>query len=343
MYFERLLVGNVRYLGNSAHDFAIGPGHLRRWNLFPAGSSSSALLRALALAGLGQRQLERLAQRSPLSLAERVDQPVHLEFVQVRHALQEREATSPVRRHLGWWGGEGGQFSALPKSAMRQRDPAARAGRPDLGRSNVGRLLLGYATWRTAEGLEYAGQPGVEPTRLPGDHFGEPAMYPALLADEINLDSPQEQKEMMLRAVKALRTAGVASETTLLLGVAPDTTTGRRRTSDDAEALCNSRSGRIHLFPVSPSADVVAFRNFQARGGFLVTACKNAGRVYHVEIQSRRDNPCRVMNPWPGKPVIVHEAGRMEHVPIQVDKSNGECVVFATRAGHTYSLEQTGG
>jgi len=144
MYFERLLVGNVRYLGNSAHDFAIGPGRLRRWNLFPAGSSSSALLRALALAGLGQRQLEKLAQRSPLSLAERADQPLHLEFVQVRHAPQERGATSPVRRQLGWLGGEGGQFSALPKSAMRQRNPAAQAGRPDLGRSNVGRLLLGY-------------------------------------------------------------------------------------------------------------------------------------------------------------------------------------------------------
>ena len=37
MYFERLLAGNVRYLGNDAHDFAIGPGRLRRWNLFPAG------------------------------------------------------------------------------------------------------------------------------------------------------------------------------------------------------------------------------------------------------------------------------------------------------------------
>jgi hypothetical protein len=207
----------------------------------------------------------------------------------------------------------------------------------------VAAQLVPYATWKTAEGLEYAGQPGVEPRRLPEDHFGEPAMYPALLADEINLDSPQEQKDMMLRTVKALRTAGVASETTLLLGVAPDATTGRRRTSDDVEALCNSRSGRIHLFPVSPSADVVAFRNFQARGGFLISACKNAGGVYHVEIQSRRDSPCQVMNPWPGKPVVVHEADRTEPAPIQVDKSNGECVVFATRAGHTYSLEQTGG
>src|ERR1017187_10120402 len=90
MYFERLLVGNVRYLGNSAHDFTIGPGRLRRWNLIPSGSSSSALLRALALADLGQRQLEKLAQQSPLDLAERSDQPVHIEFVQLLHAPQER-------------------------------------------------------------------------------------------------------------------------------------------------------------------------------------------------------------------------------------------------------------
>jgi len=124
--------------------------------------------------------------------------------------------------------------------------------------------------------------------------------------------------------IKTSLAASVASETTLLLGVAPDATTGRRRTSDDSEALCNSRSGRIQLFPVTPSADEVAFRNFQARGGFLVSACKNAGGVYHFEIQSRRDKPCQVMNPWPGKPVVVHEADRSEPVPIQVDKSNGE-------------------
>ena len=77
MYFERLLVGNVRYLGNSAHDFTTGPGRLRRWKLLPSGRSSTALLRSLALAGLGQRQLERLAQRSPPYLAERADHPRH--------------------------------------------------------------------------------------------------------------------------------------------------------------------------------------------------------------------------------------------------------------------------
>ena len=62
-----------------------------------------------------------------------------------------------------------------------------------------------YPTWDKPEGLIFAGMPGVEPRHLPGDHFGEAAAYPTILADEINLDSPKEQKDMMLRTVRALR------------------------------------------------------------------------------------------------------------------------------------------
>ena len=119
----------------------------------------------------------------------------------------------------------------------------------------------------------------------------------------------------------------------------PEDTANRRQRSDDEEKLLNSRSGRIHLFPVVPQAEEVAFRNFQARGGFLVSACKNAAGVYHVEIQARRDIPCRLMNPWPGKPAMVHEVGKPEPVPFQLDKSNGECLVFSALAGHSYSVE----
>ena len=86
----------------------------------------------------------------------------------------------------------------------------------------VAAQIVPYATWNTPDGPEYAGQPGLQPARLPDDHFGEPSMYPALLADEINLDSPKEQREMMLRTVHALRTAGTAAETALLLGAKPD-------------------------------------------------------------------------------------------------------------------------
>lgn len=198
--------------------------------------------------------------------------------------------------------------------------------------------ILPNPTWPTPNGLEFAEQPGLEPQRLPGDHFGEPATYPALLADEINLDSPREQKDMMLRTMQTLQGASTHSETLILLGESPDQAQTRRRSNTtDAETLLNSRSGRIHLFPVTSTADEVGFRNFQARGGFLVSACRNAGGIYYVEIQARRNGQCQLMNPWPGQPAMVRE-GR-KSVPFKIDKSNGECLVFSTVAGHKYSIE----
>jgi hypothetical protein len=114
--------------------------------------------------------------------------------------------------------------------------------------------------------------------------------------------------------------------------------------------LLNSRGGRIHLFPVAvwdpPAVDLVskkdevAFRNFQARGGFLVSACKDADGVYYVEIEARRDIPCQLMNPWPGKQVAVREAGETQSVPVQFDTSNGECIIFSARSGHKYLVSR---
>jgi hypothetical protein len=194
-------------------------------------------------------------------------------------------------------------------------------------------------TWQRPEGVIFAAMPGVEPRHLPRDHFGDAAAYPTLLADEVNLDSPKEQREMMIRTVRVLP-SGTTAATLLLLGVPPAQEGGRRgRSGDDAEMLLNSRSGQIHLFPaVAPSAEV-AFRNFQARGGFLVSACKDAQRVYNVEIAARRTLPCQLMNPWPGRPVVVHEVGQAEPVAVQLDQRNGECLVFAAVATHKYQVE----
>jgi hypothetical protein len=223
-----------------------------------------------------------------------------------------------------------------------------------------------YPTWDRPEGKVFAEMPGLEPMRLPTDHFGDAASYPALLADEINLDSPHELKEMMIRTVETLP-SGSTDPTLILLGVAPpapDPPAGneygpaaramapnRRRAGTDPEMLLNSRSGRIHLFPVAvwdpPAVDAfskkdeVAFRNFQARGGFLVSACKNAGGVYYVEIEARRDQRCQLMNPWPGKQVSVHEVGNAETVPVQLDTGNGECLIFSARVGRKYLVART--
>lgn len=146
MHFERLLVENVRHLGNQEHDFTRGPGYLRKWNLLPAGRSASACLQALALAGLGRREVAELVRRTSLDFHEHRGRAVRLEFIQVRHAPEERGAASPVRRHLGWQVDAEGCFQALPKPAMRHLDAQAQTGCPELGRSGVGRLLLGYGS-----------------------------------------------------------------------------------------------------------------------------------------------------------------------------------------------------
>jgi hypothetical protein len=201
------------------------------------------------------------------------------------------------------------------------------------GWREVAQHMAPYPTWDTPEGPVFCAIRGVEPKVVEGDHFGEAAEYPTILADEINLDSPKEQRDMMLRTARILAKAGTSRQTLTLLGV-PHPSPGL-----DAEALLNSRSGRMHLFPAVPGGAELAFYNFQARGGFLVSAAKNAQGVYFLEVQPRRDNTCRIMNPWPGRRVVVREVGTTQPLAIQVDTSNGECLVFSAFAGRKYSIQ----
>jgi len=46
------------------------------------------------------------------------------------------------------------------------------------------------------------------------------------------------------------------------------------------------------------------------------------------------------MNPWPGRPVAIHEVAKTEHVPFQLDKRNGECLIFAMAAGQKFTVER---
>jgi hypothetical protein len=195
--------------------------------------------------------------------------------------------------------------------------------------------LVPYPLWDTPGGPMFCAVRCVEPRQVPGqDHMMEAAHYPTVLADEINLDSPAEQKEIMIRTARLLPHAGTSDMALTLLGIANE-----QEQEYDAEALCNSRSGRIHLFPaIAPGAEL-AFHNFQARGGFLVSAARNATGVYHLEVQPRRDNICRIMNPWPGRPVIVQESGKSKPVAVEVDRNNGECLVFSAVAGKKYILK----
>ena len=109
---------------------------------------------------------------------------------------------------------------------------------------------------------------------------------------------------------------------------------------EHAEQLINSRSGRIHLFPVVPDGATVAFRGMQARGGFEVSAECVAGRATYVRVEARRSVTCRVMNPWPGSGAGVREEATGRLVAHDLDAGNGECIVFSARAEEEYLIER---
>ena len=223
------------------------------------------------------------------------------------------------------------------------------------GWREVAENLPPYPTFQMGMGKILAGNPGIIPRWSAGDHEINSANYPASLADEINLDSPQELKDLIIRTADTVRN-NHNTEPYILTGAFRDhTVVGYNITPqpiDNAELLTtellkaperllNSRSGRIHLFPVTPRASRVAFRGFLTRGGFEVSAAKDEGGVTAVALHARRSLACQLMSPWPGSTVQVMDETVGQIVAHAVDASNGECIVFEAQAGHTYSVDRT--
>jgi hypothetical protein len=103
----------------------------------------------------------------------------------------------------------------------------------------------------------------------------------------------------------------------------------------EPERLCNSRSGTIFFFPDVPGNFDVAFKDFQARGGFLVTGEQKNGKVTYAEIKARRTGICAVMNPWPEQSLSVTQ--EPENTPVRTDFAGRKCR-FAAQAGKSYLL-----
>ncbi|MDR3167874.1 MAG: hypothetical protein LBT93_08015 [Treponema sp.] len=211
-----------------------------------------------------------------------------------------------------------------------------------------------YPTFQVGMGPILAGNPGIIPRWSAGDHEINSANYPATLADEITLDSPREDRELIIRTADTVRN-NHNTEPYILTGAFADyTVCGYNKSPvkiEDASLLCdeilsaperllNSRSGRIHLFPVVPKDAVAAFRGCLARGGLEVSAAKDKDGVLGAVFKARRNTVCRVMNPWPGKAAEI--TGPSGPVALRMDTSNGECIEFETRAGEEYTLALRG-
>ena len=169
MYFERLLAENVRHLGADERVFSDGPQTLRRWTLLSTGPAAIALMRCLALASLGAWQASRLASRVAPLLAESPHRPLRIEFVQIRHAPQERAPHSPPRIHRGLTVSPGGK-SCTPVTtlALRLQVPGTKRGGEDAGRCQTGRLLLGYGRLLAATNDDFDQHPDQRYRRCAG-------------------------------------------------------------------------------------------------------------------------------------------------------------------------------
>ena len=221
------------------------------------------------------------------------------------------------------------------------------------GWKDVAEHLPPYPTFDVGMGKILAGNPGAMPRWQAGDHEINSANYPATLADEITLDSSKEDKELIIRTADTVR-AAMNNEPYILVGCfAEHIPCGYNMPAvpiaDEEglaaelirtpERLLNSRSGRIHLFPVVPKWSVVSFKNMLARGGFEVSALKDEGGVQAVTISARRDAVCRLMNPWPGKAVVITDLADDAKTPFEVDRTNGECLVWQAKAGRHYAID----
>ncbi len=221
------------------------------------------------------------------------------------------------------------------------------------GWKEVAENLPPYPKFKVGSGEVVGANEMAFPRFTRGDHFMFTGYFLVNQSDEINLDSPQELKDMMTRTADVLGSAR-NWEPYILTGACKDEIPrkyayGAKKITDHTmllgevleapERLMNSRSGRIHLFPVVPDWTECSFRDFMARGGFCLSAIRSAKGVEgDVTVKASRSIPCRLMNPWVGQAVQVTDAGSGEKVAVAVDKSNGECLVLEAQAGHTYSV-----
>jgi hypothetical protein len=210
-----------------------------------------------------------------------------------------------------------------------------------------------FPRFRMATGDILGGNSGAIPRWTAGDHGHFTASYTVAVSDEINLDSPQEDKDLMVRSMDCVR-CEVDDSVYALLGALRDRTSCgynyeaerignetqfAREAVHVPERLLNSRSGRIHLFPAVPDGFSVAFRGFLARGGFEVSAANGASGVTGVVVKARRSLPCSIMNPWNGRVPKLTDIDTGKPVRFAVDETNGQCIRFDAQAGHSYSLD----
>jgi hypothetical protein len=103
------------------------------------------------------------------------------------------------------------------------------------------------------------------------------------------------------------------------------------------EALLQSYSGTIRVFPASPSDPSFVGRfTLAAEGGFLVSSEKEAGDIKYVGLKSLNGNDATVASPWAGERVEVRDV----HDDSIVAASSTPAITFPTSPGGVYIVQR---
>ena len=84
----------------------------------------------------------------------------------------------------------------------------------------------------------------------------------------------------------------------------------------------------IRVFPAWPQEWDAQF-TLAARGAFLIGSLIRKGRIELVQVTSQAGSTCRLVNPWPGRPVNLYRNGT------RAETLSGELLTFATKKGET--------
>jgi hypothetical protein len=140
VFLERLIIGDGSDAPGVEWCFADTPGSIRKWMFLPRTDAARGLFPYVAMACCGGRHIEALRGQIAGRFAHR---EAILEYVQVRHAPQERGIDRPVRRGGGWIVAPHA-ILPLPKKQAHHLDASLPFCGAEARQGNKGWLLIGY-------------------------------------------------------------------------------------------------------------------------------------------------------------------------------------------------------
>jgi hypothetical protein len=102
------------------------------------------------------------------------------------------------------------------------------------------------------------------------------------------------------------------------------------------EMLCMGNQHVLRIFPVWPKSKDARFMNIRAWDAFLVSSELKSGTVQYVKIFSERGRDCTLVNPWPGKKVVLTRSGK------KAETLEGERITFKTQPDEIIILNPQG-